>query len=214
MVRQRGYFETRLSHDPRRAGVWKAVAAYLEGRVPIGPEDRVLDVGAGYCDFINQVRAGERHAADLDPAAGRFAGEGVSFHAASSTDLKGVPESHFDVVFVSNLLEHLNSEEIASSLDSFLRVLKPGGRLVVVQPNFRDCWRSFYDDFTHKTPLTHGALADFIASRGFELERVQARFLPFSIKSRLPACSWMVALYLRSPLKPFSGQCLLIAKKP
>ena len=62
--------------------------------------------------------------------------------------------------------------------------------------------------------LTDVSLADLLASRGFEVERVFPRFLPFSMKGRGPRWGWLVALYMRSPWKPFAGQMLVVARKP
>jgi len=49
----------------------------------------------------------------------------------------------------------------------------------------------------------------------FEIERVIARFLPYTSKSRLPQAAWLVDLYLRVPLawRILGGQMLVVARK-
>jgi hypothetical protein len=44
--------------------------------MPFGifPDSAVLDLGSGYCEFINQINAGRKYAMDLNPA--------TSYHAA------------------------------------------------------------------------------------------------------------------------------------
>ena len=59
-----GYFGTRLAHDPNRAKVWQHLTAYLTRW--IAPDARVLELGAGWCDFANSVRAGRVVAMDVD----------------------------------------------------------------------------------------------------------------------------------------------------
>jgi hypothetical protein len=42
--------------------------------------------------------------------------------------------------------------------------------------------------------------------------RAEPRFLPFSMKSRLPKVGWLVSLYLALPWRPLAGQFLLVAE--
>ena len=58
------YFNTRFPFDPRRDVVWSAVTKYIQSKF-IKRSDRVLDLGAAYCDFINHVDAAEKHALDV-----------------------------------------------------------------------------------------------------------------------------------------------------
>jgi hypothetical protein len=58
------YFRTRFVYDPRRDGIWREVVNYIQ-KLYIPEDSRVLDLGAGYCDFINHVVARERHAVDI-----------------------------------------------------------------------------------------------------------------------------------------------------
>ena len=117
-------------------------------------------------------------------------------------------------MFASNLLEHLEWPSIERTLDEVRRALKPGGRLILLQPNFRYCAGTYFDDYTHRTIFTHVGLADLLASRGFEVERVVPRFLPFSFKSRGPKWGFLVALYLRLPWRPLARQMLVVARRP
>ena len=172
----------------------------------------MLDLGAGYCSFVNHVRASERHALDAAASFVRHAGPGVATHVGSCEDLSAFGPGRFDVVFASNLLEHLEWPAIDRTLDEARRVLKPAGRLLLVQPNFRYCPREYFDDYTHRTVFTHVGLADLLTSRGFAVERVEPRFLPFSFKSRLPKWGVLAALYLRLPVRPFAKQMLVVAR--
>ena len=92
--------------------------------------------------------------------------------------------------------------------------MRPGGRLVILQPNFRLCYRDYFDDYTHVSVFTDRSLPDVVRAAGLTVTRVWPRFLPFSMKSRLPVGTPWVWLYLRSPLKPCAGQMLVVAEKP
>src|SRR4051794_25491461 len=71
-----GYFETRLAQDANRAKVWKHLCAYL-GRW-IRPDAEVLELGAGWCDFSNNVTAKRVVAMDLDARVKRAAADHVT----------------------------------------------------------------------------------------------------------------------------------------
>jgi len=43
--------------------------------------------------------------------------------------------SSVDVIFMLDVIEHLDAEEVATTLREFHRILRPGGRLVVHTPN-------------------------------------------------------------------------------
>jgi SAM-dependent methyltransferase len=64
---------------------------------------------------------------------------------AEATDLRGVPNSTYDLVLASHVLEHIANP--LRALHEWVRVLKPGGGLVVVLPDKRNT-------FDHKRPYT------------------------------------------------------------
>jgi SAM-dependent methyltransferase len=204
------YFASRYTPDPARDRVWSAICRYLQRFVPRA--GAVLDLGAGYCSFVNHVEAADRHALDASEAVVHHAGPGVTAHVGRCEDLSAFAAARFDLVFASNLLEHLEWPSIERTLDEVRRVLKPGGGLLLLQPNFRYCSREYFDDYTHRTIFTHVGLADLLRSRGFDVERVVPRFLPFSFKSRGPKWGFLVALYLRLPARPFARQMLVLAR--
>jgi SAM-dependent methyltransferase len=174
----------------------------------------VVDVGAGYCSFINAVVARRRVAIDLNTAVGDFAAPGVETIVGSATDIGHlIPAGEFDMAFSSNLLEHLSHEQIGDVLDGCSTVLRPGGRLILMGPNFRLCAKRYWDDYTHVTALSDVSLSDFVASRGFRVVRVEPRFMPFSLKTRFARLSGLTPLYLRSPIRPLAGQMLVVAEK-
>jgi ubiquinone/menaquinone biosynthesis C-methylase UbiE len=204
-----GYFETRLAHDASRAKVWRHICDYL-GRW-IAPDAHVLELGAGWCDFANQVRAGRVVAMDLDGTVKQAAANQVTPVVGDCTDLSQFEDASFDVVFASNLLEHLHRPDASRLLTEARRVLRPGGRLILLQPNFRLNPGRYFDDYTHVSIFTDQSLADYLVAEGFTVERVFPRFLPLTLKSRGAKLTFLVPWYLRSPIKPLAGQMLLVA---
>jgi SAM-dependent methyltransferase len=202
-------------HSDRAMGqVWRVlVDAYFQKW--ISPEDAVLDVGAGRCNFINRVKAGRKVAVDADPDVATYVGSDVEFVQASSLqsiDLGG----EFDVAFVSNFLEHLdNADAVLTLLADLRHHLKPDGRVLILQPNFALLGAKYFDVIDHKTILTDDSLAQALEVTDYEIEFLKKRFLPYSSRSRLPKAAWMVRLYLAIPPAQFVlGKQTFVVAKP
>jgi hypothetical protein len=193
--------------------VWRVVAEYLSGYVP--PDAHVIELGAGYCDWINNVRAARKVAVDVWEGLPQFAAPDV--HPILHDLSRGLPplgDRLFDVALASNLLEHFEHDVISRLLAEVFDCLRANGRFIVIQPNFRYAYRRYFDDYTHHSILTDVSLSNWMRSRGFYIERVQSRFMPYSLRgSRLPVRPWLIRAYLRSPIKPFAGQMLVIGQK-
>jgi SAM-dependent methyltransferase len=127
------------------------------------------------------------------------------------TDLAEFDEVSFDVVFASNLLEHLDRPAATALLAEAHRVLRPTGRLILVQPNFRLNPGGYFDDFTHVAIYTDRSLQDYLVSEGWTVEHAEPRFLPLTMKSRASGLTFLVPFYLRSPVRPLAGQMLVVA---
>lgn len=204
------YFNSRFQFDERREVLWKALCDfYFSALVP--PGGHVLELGAGYCHFINNVRAGRKTAIDVSPVAAAHAAPGVEVHTGSVTDLEFLPDASVDLAFASNLFEHLSQADFALCLAGLRRKLRPGGQLVILQPNYRRAYREYFDDYTHISVYSDVSLGDFLRAHGYRVLECRPGFLPFSVISRLPVNRHLIRLYLRSPWKPFARQMLLRA---
>ena len=200
----------------QRAAVWKVLCRSWFSRY-IPAEAHVLEVAAGYCEFINNVAATEKVAVDLNPETRKHAAPGVVVHHMAAESLaQVVPHAHFDTVFMSNFLEHCRTrDQILEVLRAARMVLKPGGRVLILGPNFRYCYQQYFDFFDHHLPLTEKSIVEALQLAGFEIEVVEPRTLPFTFKSRLPQWTWLVELYLRLPLlwRLFGAQFFVVGVK-
>jgi SAM-dependent methyltransferase len=194
-----------------RAGIWREIARYVLKDAPHART--VVELGAGYCDFINNVRAPERFAFDLNPDMARFAGPGVKLRVGDCRGLPGIADGGVDMLFASNFLEHFTVEEAAALLRDAHRVLRPGGRIALIQPNHLRCPGHYWDDPTHKTAFDHRNLPDLLTRTGFRMLRMVPGLLPFSMKSRLPKIPLLVRWYLRSPIRPLAAQMYAVAER-
>ena len=206
-----GYHDTRLAHDPKRARLWGALWRYFFSK-RVRPDDVVLDLGAGYGDFINSVTARRRIAVDVWPGCADHAAPGVEVIIGPADQLDSLADGSVDYVFASNLFEHLPQEQFASALRALRRVMSPRGTLTMLQPNYRYAYREYFDDYTHVAVYSHVSLADFLEAQGWVVDEIRPRFMPLTVKSRLPAWDFLIGAYIASPFKPMGKQMLLVAR--
>ena len=208
------YYKSRYVPNKDREVVWKEIVRFLKPYL-FGKE-AVVDLGAGYCDFINNVVANERFAVDMSSDFSKYAEDGVKIIRTEVTDLSRIQTNSVDVVFSSNLLEHLNDMELDKTMKEVKRILKDDGLFISMQPNYRYAYKTYFDDHTHKKVFSHTALQGFLIFHNLNIIKMIPKFLPFSLKSRpsiIPLSSFIVRAYLNSPFRPFAGQMLVIAKK-
>ena len=197
-----------------RTAVWSALTAYFSRW--IDERDVVLDLGAGYCEFINAVKASRKYALDLNPDTKSQAHADVTVLERSSTEPWPLEDEAVDVVFTSNFLEHLpDKSAVAATLLEARRVLKPGGLLIALGPNIRYLPGAYWDFFDHHVALTDVSLAELLSSRGFCVELRLPKFLPYTMSVGRQYPRWMVRAYLALPLvwRLLGKQFLIVARK-
>ncbi len=211
------YFKVRFPFDPRRDVVWREVCRYLQAK-HFPKAESIVDLGAGYCNFINNVTGTNKHAVDVAPIIEEYAADDVTTHLLPCTDLGHFEDDSFDVAFASNLFEHLSLDDLTTTLQGLFRILRPGGKLIAMQPNFKYCYKTYFDDYTHTHVYTHQSLPDLMETVGFTTEHVVPNLLPVNMKSTLrlgvPRLDLVVRFYLRSPIRPLAAQMLVVMKKP
>jgi SAM-dependent methyltransferase len=205
-----GYHQTRLSFDPRRDVIWKSLWRFHFSKL-ISPGDCVLDLGCGYGDFINNVSARRRIAVDCWEDFPNYVDPEVQRVVGNVTDLGFIEGGAVDFAFASNLFEHLSRDVFADVLDILRVKLASAGTLNILQPNYRYAYQEYFDDYTHVSIYSHISISDFLKANGYDVLEIRPRFLPLTVKSRLPASPWLIKGYLASPIKPLAKQMLIRA---
>jgi ubiquinone/menaquinone biosynthesis C-methylase UbiE len=199
--------------DAFRNAMWRVLCRRFFQRY-VDPGATVLEVGAGHCEFINNIAARRKIALDLSTDTVRFAAPDVEVVHAASTEMSAIPDHSVDVAFASNFFEHLTRSDILATMKELKRVLDPGGRFLILQPNIRYCSRDYWMFFDHITPLDDRSLVEALESAGFVPVSVIPRFLPFTTKGRLPNSIALLHAYLSIPLlwRFFGAQAFISAK--
>ncbi len=115
-----------------------------------GPGARVADIGCGTGDDAKRlaemvgatghVTGFDLSQALLDEAKTRHADTPNLSFVLSPADHLDAPSDYFDAVRVDRVLTHV--PDIADALKELGRVVKPGGRIVVSEPDMPGCWLS------------------------------------------------------------------------
>ncbi len=214
MTERDPYYESRFVYDPTRRVVWGEIVRHHSKFIP--KDAVVVDLGAGYCDFINLVEAKKKYAVDTSPELSMYAQEGIEKINAVAWELSNIMSESVDVIHASNLFEHFTDDELAKVMSEVKRVLKNGGKLILMQPNYRLAYKTYFDDATHKKVFSDAALESFLVAHGMNIILKKPKFLPFSLRSRpgiIPVQPWLIRAYINSPWKPFAGQMLFIVEK-
>lgn len=175
--------------------VWREIVHFLQRF--IDPQAPVLDVACDRGHFIRFVKAGERWATDIRDVRSALSPD-VRFVQASGLDLaSAVPRRYFGTVFMSNYLEHLDSSDaVIDQLRVVGELLRPGGRVIVLQPNIRLVGPRYWDFIDHRVALTERSLLEAAELAGLRTIDLVTRFLPYSTKGRLPSDPRLVRAYL------------------
>jgi SAM-dependent methyltransferase len=152
----------------------------------VGPGDRVLDVGSGKGELAYDlaVRSGaDVVGMDVKPAKVAFARERFSdarIRFVQADALEGLPAGPFDVVVLSNVIEHL--EERGELLRRIAVELRPRRVLIRVPAENRH-WHvplreelglPWFSDPSHVVEYDEARLRDELSAAGFEAIEVQS----------------------------------------
>jgi SAM-dependent methyltransferase len=200
---------------PYRDSVWRVLAReFFQSYV--NPNATVLDLGSGWGEFIRNIDASRKIAMDLNPDMPLRVGSGVETILQDCSQTWQVADSSLDIVFTSNFFEHLpDKDALRRTLQEARRCLKEGGRIICLGPNIRFLHGAYWDFWDHFLALTDRSMVEILTLTGFAVERVEPRFLPYSMSQGFTPPVGFISVYLRVPLlwRVLGKQFLVVGRK-
>jgi len=160
---------------------------FLAERCQPGARVLTIGVGNGHLERLLVARNLELYSLDPSPdSIARLRDELAMGTRAQQGYGQNIPfeSGLFDKVIMTEVLEHLPSDVLHSTLDEVRRVLKPGGRFIGTVPYREDleanevvcphCSNTFRR-WGHEQTFDRAALMSLLAQHRFEIERVYPR---------------------------------------
>lgn len=151
----------------------------------ISPGDRILDIGCGNGCLAHDLaaKAGSVTAIDISPmniatAKQKFPRDNITYIVGDATSLKY--SSHFDIIILSNVLEHLKHRI------TYLQTLRPLAPTILIRvPLLERDWLSVYKkergleyrlDKDHLIEYTEDSFRHEIEAAGLRIKRTRIKF--------------------------------------
>lgn len=147
---------------------------YLIKRFNLKKNQKILELGCGRGEFLNEFcQSGlDAYGVDLSDYSKNYFPK-LKF---LKTDLenKRLPfdDSLFDVIYSKSFIEHFYYPE--KIFKEAYRVLKPGGIIITLTPEWKYIYKTFYDDYTHRVPFTKESLRDIHKIYNFKEVKVES----------------------------------------
>lgn len=198
-----------------RNQVWKTLCNNHFSKI-IHPESQVLDVGAGWGEFINNITAAKKYAMDLNPDTAMRLSQETHFIRQDCSQTWQIESESLDVVFTSNFLEHLACKaDVGKTIAEAYRCLKKNGIIICLGPNAKYVLGRYWDFWDHSIPITELSLSELLKLNGFNIQSCIPRYLPYSMSTGFSPPLLFLKIYLECKFMwPVLGkQFLIIARK-
>lgn len=190
---------------PLRASRHESYGREIGGLLPSDSNARILDAGCGSGFLLEFLRErGYTNACGVDASQEQVdfcLGKGLSVERG---DLLGFLESRkgWELIFCTDVVEHLRKDEVVCFLEAAYRALVPGGRLVVRTGNAASIYGMYlrYIDFTHETFYTEKSLSQLLLACSYTDVRVFDNQAPFGLRPKRLA-RWVLLKAWRAGLR-------------
>ncbi len=179
------YGEVNLEDIKNQFPVWQK---YFGRFLPEDKNAKILDFGCGNGGFVywlQQIGYQNTEGIDISEEQVEFAGKLGIRNIYCIKDINSVDK--YNLIFMKDVLEHFNKEEILVLLEKIYKALKNGGFLIIQIPNAESPFsgRIRYGDFTHEVSFTKSSISQAL---------LVSRFKNINIYSQQPVIHWLKSL--------------------
>lgn len=173
------------------------LAQYLFDSSKMNKNDSMLEIGCGRGEMLRNFKNLGLKVQGIDLSL-----EAPKFHddiEIKVGDVENEPlpyaDNTFDIVYSKSVLEHFYYPE--RYIKEAYRVLKPNGIIITLVPDWESNYKTYFDDYTHRTPFTEISLRDILKIHNFQEVNVY--------KFRQLPCTWKYPFinYISGCIAPF-----------
>ena len=141
---------------------------YLFDRFGFEKGQKFLEIGCGNGDFLRVFKeiGLDCKGVDISEYSVNTLKELDVKKCDISKDKLPYDDETFDIVYHKSLIEHLVNP--SNLMSESIRVLRSGGKIVILTPDWKSQINTFYDDFTHVKPYTKDSVERLLDLCGFE----------------------------------------------
>ena len=145
----------------------RKLAFFLYKKYKLKKNIKFLDLGCGRGEFLKGfISCGVKgYGIDRSSAAKKYCPEANLKIFDLENNLLPYPNNYFDVVYSKSVIEHFYYPE--KLIEEIFRILKPGGKIITLTPDWEFNIRIYFEDYTHRTPFTKSSLRDIKLIHGF-----------------------------------------------
>lgn len=204
---QRDYVSVTYSEENRPFTQYPdKLTRYLSSMYNLQKGSKILDLGCGRGEFLKGFMKCDLdgYGVDQSSVAKSLCKEAEILQSDLGNEPLPYDDNTFDIIFSKSVLEHFYFPE--KLVLEIYRIVKPGGLAITMVPDWEAVYKTFYEDYTHRTPFTIHSLKDIFLIHGFNNVKVEKfRQLPFlwSLPWLKPFCS-LVSLIAPRMLRPYS----------
>ncbi len=201
---QQNYLKTIYNTENRpQTDYPKKLISYLIKRFNLEKNKKVLELGCGRGDFLNEfVNSGfEGHGTDISEYSNQFFPNLHLKKVDMANEKLPYKDNFFDIIYSKSIIEHFYYPE--KVFQEAYRVLKPGGIIITLTPEWNYIYKSFYEDFTHRVPFTKVSLRDIHLMSNFKSISVESfKQLPILFEKNLSYYLFSFLSYLTRVIVP------------
>jgi len=162
----------------------KKLTKYLSKKYNIQKKNNLLELGCGRGEFLKGFSdiGIDCYGVDLSDYAKKICPTADISKVNLLLEELPFQDNFFDFIYSKSFIEHFYYPE--KIFEKSYRVLKPGGKLISLTPDWETIYKMFYEDYTHRTPFTITSLKDIHLINGFKNVKVERfRQLPITWKN-------------------------------
>ena len=152
----------------------KKLIKELVRKFDLSTDSSILELGCGRGEFLNEfIALGMKgFGVDISNYAKDFCKNAEIKVSDITKEKLPYPDNYFDIIYSKSFIEHFYYPD--EVFKEAYRVLKPSGIFINLTPEWQYIYKSFYEDFTHRTPFTKKSLEDIHSITGFKDVKVES----------------------------------------